>query len=337
MKILVDNVIPFIEGLLERLPGVDSVEYVAPEYFTAENVADADALFVRTRTRCNASLLEGSRVKFIATATIGLDHIDRDWCADNGIFATNAPGCNAPGVAQWVFAAIAQCLPDCRPQETTLGIVGVGHIGRVVEAWARAIGFRVLLNDPPREAAEGPEGFVSLDTIAREADIVTFHTPLSRPPYPWPSWHLCGADFLSKLERKPVILNAARGPVVDTASLIAAYKAGLTGKLAIDTWEGEPVISKELMNIATVATPHIAGYSLQGKQRATAMTVNYFREFIGLPRDKQLEAAIRMPEAPASVADVARSYDILADDRMYRLAPDDMERLRDSYDFRNEP
>ena len=337
MNVLVDNKIPFIEGMLEAIPNVTKAEYIAPEEFTRERVAEADALFVRTRTRCDASLLEGSKVRFIGTATIGYDHIDRQWCAEHGITTRNAPGCNAPGVAQWAFAAIAACLPYCRPEETTLGIVGVGHIGKIVESWARSIGFKVLLNDPPRAEAEGQQGFVSLDEIAAQADIITFHTPLTRQPDEHASYHLCNAEFLSKLAKRPLLLNAARGPVVDTDALIAAHAAGLTRALAIDCWEGEPEIRKDLMDIAAIATPHIAGYSLEGKQRASAMLINSFRTWAGLPLDPGVEAAVRVPNTPRSLEDISLSYNIMADDAMFRKEHTEMERLRNNYCYRHEP
>ena len=337
MNVLVDSKIPFIKGMIESVPGVAKAEYIAPEEFTRERVADADALFIRTRTRCNAALLEGSKVRFIGTATIGHDHIDRQWCAEHGITTTNAPGCNAPGVAQWVFAAIAACLPDCRPEETTLGIVGVGHIGKIVERWARSIGFKVLLNDPPRAALEGPQGFVSLDEIASQADIITFHTPLTHPPHEHASYHLCNANFLSKLAKRPLLLNAARGAVVDTDALIAAHAASLTRDLCIDCWEGEPEIRKDLMDIAAIATPHIAGYSLEGKHRASAMLINSFRTWAGLPADAAIEAAVRVPNTPRSLEDISLNYNILADDAMFRNEHTAMERLRNSYNYRHEP
>ena len=178
MKIIVEKNIPYIQGLLEPF---GTVEYLSANEITADTVRDADALFVRTRTKCNAALLEGSRVKFIATATIGTDHIDLPYCREKGITVRNAPGCNAPAVAQYVFATIARWMEGkpMSPRELTLGVIGVGNVGKIIVRWARNLGFNVLECDPPRQRAEGGS-FVSLDEIARTADIITFHTPLNR-------------------------------------------------------------------------------------------------------------------------------------------------------------
>jgi len=156
MKIVIEKNIPFIKGLLE--PWAE-ISYLAPEEITPQNMADADALITRTRTRCNRELLEGSRCRFIATATIGTDHIDLDYCKEAGITVANAPGCNAPAVAQYVFASIAEVMKrqdDLRtPEELTLGVVGVGNVGRVIARWGRILGMKVLCCDPPRAEAEG--------------------------------------------------------------------------------------------------------------------------------------------------------------------------------------
>ena len=337
MKIVVDDKIPFIKGVLEPY---GSVVYLPAEEIDRNAVADADALFIRTRTHICADLLDGSRVKFVATATIGLDHIDFDYCHAHGIFATNAPGCNAPAVAQYVFASIAaiyrmRC-EAVNPKSLTLGIVGVGHVGKIVEKWARQLGFRVLLNDPPRALAEGGDAFVSLNTIADEADIITFHTPLTRSG-DFPSWHLADGQFFARCQCRPIIINAARGPVVDTQALIQAIDNGIVSRTVIDCWEGEPHISKELLRRVKVATPHIAGYSLQGKIRATTMTLDFFCRHFGI------SPAIEIPEkAPMTIPDVsdisqiAQSYDPLVDMRALLAEPDNFENLRDFYPLRNE-
>lgn len=331
LKIIVDSYIPFLEGLLE--PYFD-VTVLQPADITADAVRDADALLVRTRTRCNADLLAGSRVKFVGTATIGYDHIDRRWCADNGIVTTNAPGCNAPAVAQYVFSAIARLIN--RPVEQhTIGIVGVGNVGRIVERWARSLDMKVMRCDPPRQAVEGGDDWFTLDDVARQADIITFHTPLTREG-DCPSYHLADEVFFAKLKRNPIIINAARGPVVDTPALIAAIERGQTGPVVIDTWEGEPVISRPLMQLVDIATPHIAGYSRDGKVRATRMVLDALCGVFDLPH-----IAMQVPEA-ATVPDgvrlmrVADSYDIMADDRLLRERTDDFEFLRDNYDLRPE-
>ncbi len=216
IKVIIENKIPFIKGVLDDYC---QVSYLAPENITAEVVKDVDAMIIRTRTRCDATLLEHSRCKFIATATIGTDHIDLDYCAKKGISVFNAPGCNAPAVAQYVFASIAYWRAqrfDKRPLESlTIGIVGVGHVGSIVKQWARQLGMNVLCCDPLRAEVECANNFVSLDVIARESDIITFHTPLTKSGK-YPTFHMCDASFLEKVVRCPLIIDSARGPIVDT-------------------------------------------------------------------------------------------------------------------------
>lgn len=331
LRFVVDSYIPFLEGLLEPY---GTVEVLPPDQITPASVRNADALLVRTRTRCDASLLTGSRVRFVGTATIGKDHIDSRWCADNGITAVNAPGCNAPAVAQYVFAAIARLIN--RPvHQHVLGIVGVGHVGSIVERWARSLGMEVMRCDPPRERREGGEGWYTLQDIARRADIITFHTPLTREGED-ATWHLADAAFFDSLRRMPIVINAARGPVVDTPALIAAIDAGLVGHAVIDTWEGEPRINTELMHRAAIATPHIAGYSEAGKVRATRMVLDSMCRTLGLPH-----ITMKVPDPPAiplavSLPQLAAGYDIMADDRILREAPDKFEKLRDTYNLRPE-
>lgn len=313
MRILIESHIPFIRGLAEAAG--HHVEYLEPEQFTPEAVKEADALIIRTRTKCNARLLEGSKVKKIATATIGTDHIDIDFCRRNAIEVFNAPGCNAPGVAQYVLSIIARLRPDCK----CLGIVGVGHVGSIVERWARANGINVLLCDPPRAAAEGKEKFVSLEEIARRCDVITFHVPLDRTTY-----HMINSELLSIASPDALIINAARGPVADTQSLLEASQA-----LAIDCWEGEPEINRDLLAKAAIATPHIAGYSLEGKQRATAMALHAILPEIEMPIPP-------VAEAP-SLLNIKESYDPETETVTLKQNPTGFEQLRNEYAYRPEP
>lgn len=332
MKIIVDSHIPHIQGLIEPYA---QVQYLEPGDITREAVRDADALIVRTRTRCDAALLEGSRVRFIGSATIGTDHIDLDYCAARGVTVRNAPGCNAPAVAQWVFCAIAawmQARDITLADGLTLGIVGVGHIGSIVARWAVQLGFTVLLNDPPRENREDSVGveFSSLDELQCRCDIITFHTPLTRDGR-WPTWHLCDQAFLDGLSRPRLILNAARGPITDNAALLRWY-----GDVALDCWENEPNISRPLLEKAIVGTPHIAGYSLQGKQRGTAMMLAALNDYYGW------DIPIPTIEAPAigardiTLAGIASSYDILADTARLKALPATFESQRNHYPHRQE-
>ncbi len=335
MRIIVDNHIPHIHGLIE--PRAE-VLYLEPENITHEVVRDADALIVRTRTCCDASLLEGSRVRFIGSATIGTDHIDLGYCAAHGITVRNAPGCNAPAVAQWVFCAIhawMQARDIAMPGDLTLGVVGVGHIGSIVARWARQLGFTVLLNDPPRENAENRDGscdeiFSPLDELQHRCDIITFHTPLTRDGQ-WPTWHLCDQAFFDGLARCRLILDAARGPIADNAALLNWH-----GDVGLDCWENEPDISPALLEKAIVATPHIAGYSTEGKQRGTAMMLAALNDFYGWEIPIPMIASRATGAAQVTLEGIAASYDILADSAALKANPAAFESLRNHYTYRHE-
>ena len=332
MRLIVDSHIPHIRGLIE--PRAD-VLYLEPQEIKRDAVRDADVLIVRTRTRCDAALLDGSRVRFIGSATIGTDHIDLDYCASRGITVRNAPGCNAPAVAQWVFCAInawMQARGIAAPDGLTLGIVGVGHIGSIVARWGRALGFTVLLNDPPRENRDGSfdEIFTPLEELQRRCDIITFHTPLTRDGQ-WPTWHLCDQAFLDGLVHCRLILDAARGPIADNAALL-----GWHGDVALDCWENEPGISLPLLEKAIVATPHIAGYSTEGKQRGTAMMLDALNAFCGWDIVVPEIAAPATGAHDVTLAGIAASYDILADTAALKADPAAFESLRNHYHYRNE-
>ncbi len=322
MEIIIENHIPYIHGVLEQCG--HTVSYLAPEQITPQSVSNADAIVIRTRTRADEALLDGSRVKHVVTATIGTDHIDTAYCQRAGIRVSNAPGCNAPAVAQYVLASIASIYGPQRLPELTLGIVGVGHVGKIVERWARALGMKVLRCDPPRAAREGDAGFVSLGEIAAEADVVTFHTPLDDT-----TRHLCGSEFISRLRRRPMIINAARGAVADTDALADALESGTVSAAAIDCWEGEPRISSRLLQLAAIATPHIAGYSAEGKMRASAMAA------------AAVDSAARLPLPAVSDAPtldrIIATYDPMADTAALRAEPTAFEALRNSYRYRPEP
>lgn len=332
IRVVVDSHIPHIRGLIEPFATVD---YLDPKEFTPVAVHDADALVIRTRTRCDAALLDGSCVRFIGSATIGTDHIDLDYCAGHGITVSNAPGCNAPAVAQWVFCAIAAWMRQrgiSSPNGLTLGIVGVGHIGSIVARWARQLGFTVLLNDPPREKRDRSfdDIFSPLDELQRHCDIITFHTPLTADGE-WPTWHLCNRSFLDGLARCRLILNAARGPIADNSALL-----GWQGDIGLDCWENEPAISRDLLEKCVLSTPHIAGYSLEGKQRGTAMMLEALNQHFGW---NILIPTIVAPATGApqvTLEGIADSYDILADTARLKADPYAFESQRNNYTYRKE-
>lgn len=331
LKFIIERNIPFIAGLLE--PYADVV-YLPADEITPEAVRDADALVVRTRTKCDKALLAKSKCRFIATATIGTDHIDLDWCRANGVTVVNAPGCNAPAVAQYVMTAIMQVIN--RPvAQYTLGIVGVGHVGSIVERWARSLDMRVLLCDPPRQRAEGGDVWSTLDEIAAESDIITFHTPLIKDGID-ATYHIAGKEFFDKLRRSPMIINSARGSIVDTPALIEALDDGRVGIAAIDCWENEPGISQNLLDRAAIATPHIAGYSHDGKVRATQMALDALTTFFYLPRINTLAATPKSVAKSVTPASILSSYNPLVDTEILKKSPSDFERLRNEYNYRSE-
>lgn len=336
MKIVIEKNIPFIKGLLE--PWAE-ISYLAPEEINRASMADADALITRTRTRCDKELLEGSRCRFIATATIGTDHIDLDYCKQAGITVANAPGCNAPAVAQYVFASIAEIMnrrdTPAAPEALTLGVVGVGNVGGIVARWGRTLGMNVLCCDPPRAENEGAEGFTDLDTIARQCDVITFHTPLTRSGA-HPTFHMADKNFFDKLAKRPVVINSARGPVIDNEALIDAIDRGQVSTAAIDCWEGEPHINRRLLDKAVIATPHIAGYSREGKVRATAMALKALTGFFNLPDITPEETVPAGAARNVTLPSIAGSYSPAADTTALKTSPDNFEALRNHYDLRHE-
>ena len=329
MRVIIDRGIPFIQGVLE--PFAD-VEYIAGEEFTAEAIVNADALIIRTRTRCDKALLEGSKVQFIATATIGFDHIDLDYCRNHNIAVATSAGCNARGVLQWVAASLALLAKryDCAPQEHTLGIVGVGNVGRLVKEHAEHWGFNTICCDPPREAAEHL-GFVSLEEVLRSADIVTLHTPLDHSTY-----HLINSQNIALLRSGATLINASRGECVATE---ATRRNDLT--YITDVWEGEPNIDHDYLAKSLVATPHIAGYSAQGKANATAMAVQALAHHFDLPLTdwQPTEVKVVAPQMIAweeMCATIEQYCDLATESKTLRNNPRCFESLRNNYHYREE-
>ena len=334
IRLVIENKIPFIKGLLDD---ICDVKYLDPEDITADAMRHADALITRTRTRCDQSLLQYSPCRFIATATIGTDHIDLDYCRNNGITVANAPGCNAPAVAQYTLASIANWLDiNNRPVDTvTIGIVGVGNVGSIVNRWAQQLGMKVMLCDPPRADKEGDNTFVTLDEIARHCDIITFHTPHTTSGT-YATHHMCDSRFLNLTQHCPLIINCARGPIVDTQALVTALEAGIVADTVIDCWEGEPNISIQLLDRALIATPHIAGYSREGKIRATEMVLSAFAQHFNLPEVHTAETVAPGAAETVTLDSITASYNPLNDTAALKAAPHTFESLRNNYNYRNE-
>ena len=340
MKAVIDEKIPFLREALEAmghcvvaLPGVK---------ICTDDVADADALFVRTRTRCDKALLHGSKVRFIGTATIGYDHIDADYCAENGIRWASAAGCNAGAVLQYVQSVIYTWSKErgCPVEGLSLGVVGVGEIGSRVAAWAEEAGMTVYRNDPPRQEKEGSDAFVSLAEIAEKCDIITFHPTLERAGR-YPSYHLADEDFFASLKNCRLLINASRGPVVDNKALLAALENAVLPDAVLDVWEGEPDLSLPLLNKVYIATPHIAGYSAEGKLNATALVLKAFASFVGYDGELPLPL-LPAPEPSAVVAPtyadaMLQIYNPHADSLRLKQLPSSFEEQRNNYLLRREP
>lgn len=347
MKIIIDDKIPYIKGALE--PFADVV-YLPGSQTKPEVVKDADALITRTRTKCNRDLLDGSNVKFIATATIGFDHIDTEYCREAGIEWTNAPGCNSGSVEQYIASALAVLSQkhNFSLSGKTLGIVGVGNVGSKVARIAKAYGMNVLLNDPPRERSEGKRQFVSLNEILAQSDIITLHVPLNMTGED-KTLHLADDAFFAKAEKKPFVINSCRGEVVETEAMKTALKSGQVAGAVIDCWENEPGIDRELLEMVDIATPHIAGYSKDGKANGTAMSVQAISRFFGLSIDHWACQNVELPATTEITIDgkgktteevlqeaVLATYDIREDDERLRLSPESFEKQRGDYPVRRE-
>lgn len=340
IKIVADRNIPFLEGVFE--PYADVV-YIDGKAICREDVLDADALVIRTRTRCNEALLGGSRVSMIATATIGTDHIDFGFCNAHGIEVHNAEGCNAGGVMQYVFSALygTASRKAIKLDGATMGIIGVGNVGRKVEHMAEYLGFNVLRCDPPRAAREGADGFCSLEHLLMNSQIVTMHTPLDET-----TRRMADAEFFSLMRPGAFFINASRGEVVDEDALM--YAIPKLGPVIIDTWNNEPDINVRLLDMVDIATPHIAGYSYQGKQNGTASAVQAVARHFGIADLYGFFPATDIPEHEpvrldlkgmnqGEVASVLQyNYPIFTDDFMFRMQPDQFEKLRSEYKYRRE-
>ena len=329
MKVVIDSAIPYIAGVLEPYA---EVVYRAGEQFSSSDVKDADALIIRTRTRCDEALLEGSSVKLIATATIGFDHIDLQYCASQGIEVVTAAGCNAAGVLQWVAATLAllartQCW---QPDQKRLGIVGVGNVGSLVERYARRWGFEVICCDPPRQERERGD-FITLEELLPQTDIVTLHTPLDDT-----TRGMINPQTLALMKPSATLINASRGEVAQTEALLSAQQT-----LCLAVWEREPNINRELLAKAFVATPHIAGYSAQGKANAAMAVVRAVARRFALPLVEWYPSAVEPVERKditweKMYQSVERYCNLPSESAILKSRPAEFEALRNNYNYREE-
>lgn len=340
MKIVADRNVPFLEGVFEPYA---EVVYKDGRDIGPEDVKDADALIIRTRTRCDASLLDGSSVKIIATATIGMDHIDQVYCSNHGIQVCNAEGCNSGGVMQYVFSALygVASRKSIKLDDAVFGVVGVGNVGKKVAFMAEYLGFKVLRCDPPRAAKEGEEGFCSLEYLLAVSDVVTLHVPLDDT-----TRGMADETFFASMKPGAIFINAARGEVMDDAALKMAIPK--FGAVIIDTWNNEPDVDEELIDMVDVATPHIAGYSYQGKQNGTASAVHAVAEFFGIsdlydyfpktdvPEHEPVKLDLKDKKQGEVAAVLQYNYPIFADDFRFRMEPANFEKMRTNYQYRRE-
>ena len=346
IKVVCDDKVKFLTGVIEPYA---NVVFKAGSSITRNDLLDAQALIVRTRTKCNKDLLEGTSVKFIGTATIGFDHIDTSWVEKSGIEWTNAPGCNSGSVKQYVAAALALLVTEKKMllEGKTIGIVGVGNVGKKVAQVAKAFGMKVLLNDPPRQRS-GEAGFVSYEEVLSNADIITYHVPYICEGVD-KTFHLFDDSTLKKVRQGVVIINTSRGEVVDTQSLKSGLKSAIVSNAILDVWENEPNIDLELLKMTFIATPHIAGYSVDGKAMGSAMTVRALATKFGLPLTNWYPENIPTPESLVLEMDcnnlsdeeilsmlILNTHDLRGDDFRLRNDVINFESLRGSYPVRRE-
>jgi erythronate-4-phosphate dehydrogenase len=327
MKIVADENIPLLRDAFGSL---GEVVAVPADAIRPALLRDAQALLVRSVTPVGAVLLDGSAVRFVATATIGVDHVNQEYLQQRGIAFASAEGSNAQSVAEYVFTALAVLAErgGWRLAGRTLGIVGVGNVGSRVARIAEGLGMTVLANDPPLACETGDPKYVPIETLF-DADIVTFHVPLTREGHD-ATYHRIGENLLSRLKRSVILLNTSRGSVADTAALKATCAAGRLGALVFDVWENEPNIDLELLKTVDLATPHIAGYSYDGKVNGTRMILEAFCRHFGLQRmwnpsprmPPPEKPRIRLPagvDAQQAIRYATRAaYDIEADDARLR-------------------
>jgi erythronate-4-phosphate dehydrogenase len=347
IRIIADDKIPFLKSVLEPYA---EVLYMPGKDIDGSAMMDADALLIRTRTKCTEFNLRGTKVSFIGTATIGFDHIDTQYCEKNNIKWTNAPGCNSSSVYQYISTALLKISSDSgfNLKDKTIGIVGVGNVGSKVEKFARSLGMNVLLNDPPRASREGGSSFHNLSTVLQESDIVTIHVPLNTVGKNL-TYHILNEKNFKKMNKCAWLINSSRGEVVSTLALKQTLESGKLSGAVLDVWENEPDIDLELMEKSFIATPHIAGYSTDGKANGTAIVVNALCDYFNLSLKNWYPLNVPAPPFPEisiegktkSDEDIIReavyhTYDISEDDERLRFKPSEFEKQRGDYPMRRE-
>lgn len=292
MLIVADENIPLLDAFFE---GFGEIRRVPGRSIDRATVEQADVLLVRSVTNVNRGLLEGSKVRFVGTCTIGTDHLDLDYFQQAGITWSSAPGCNARGVVDYVLGSLLTLaeIEGADLTRRTYGVVGAGEVGGRLVKVLQGLGWNVLVCDPPRQAAEGGD-FVSLEQIIEQCDVISLHTPLKKHGA-GSTWHLFDQNRLNQLKPGAWLINASRGPVVDNAALCEVLLQREDLQAVLDVWEGEPEVDVALAELCVLATPHIAGYSLDGKQRGTAQIYQAYCDFLGQPAQVRLSDLLPAP------------------------------------------
>lgn len=353
MNIAVDRNMPLAQEAFSTLGHVTRID---GRSVTAEDLQDTQILAIRSTTKVTASLLEGTAIRFVGTATIGTDHLDIPMLEQRNIHWCYSPGCNARSVAEYVTAALLELSVrlDLPLQGKTLGVIGVGNVGSRVVKQAKALGMRVLMNDPPRQRAippGSPDPFVDLHTLLAQSDVVTLHVPLSRSG-PDPTFHMADQNFFAAMQPHACFLNAARGPVVQTDALLAARQHNQLRAILLDTWETEPIVDPAVLRQVDIGTPHIAGHSYEGKLGGTMMVYEEACRFLACEPTFDPTLHLPPPTVPTLNANTADSieqtllelirpvYDITADDKRLRAhcakGPKTFDPLRKQYPIRRE-
>ena len=346
MLIVADDRIPFLKGALEPFA---EMKYLPGASIGPGDLKNADGLIVRTRTKVNEALLKGSNVKAVVSATIGTDHLDIPWLEANDIAWANAPGCNSGSVKQYIASVFANLELNYYPlRGKTLGIVGVGNVGSKVAKVGEAFGMRILLNDPPRAAAEPDFPNVDLNVLLQMSDVVTFHVPLTREGA-YATYNLLNDTTLLMMKRGGVLINSSRGEVVEQRVLMKGISSGLIERAVLDVWEEEPDISRDLQERLMLGTPHIAGYSVDGKANGTSAAVRFMSQQFGLGLDgwspSELPVFDDMCLSPSDEVEqlnlklaqlVISTYNVADDAQKLFEHPEKFEELRGNYPVRRE-
>ncbi|OHB80283.1 MAG: hypothetical protein A2Z25_07020 [Planctomycetes bacterium RBG_16_55_9] len=324
MKIVADANIPFVR---ECFSSIAEVTVVSGREITPWIVADAEVLLVRSITPVGVDLLAGSKVRFVATATIGFDHIDVDFLRRNKIGFASAPGSNANSAAEYVIAGLLEIggRHNIELEGKAIGVIGVGNVGGRVARKCAALGMQVYLNDPPLQRQTGDPEYLPIEELY-DCDFITVHTPLTFGG-PDKTYHLVNEEFLGSLKEECIFVNASRGGVVDSGALKAAIRSGRLKAVILDVWENEPNIDTELLGIVDIGTPHIAGYSLDGKITGLMMIYRSTCEYFGLEPKFDAEDFLPTPAVPK----VKLSSDVIDEQQalskavreVYRIEQDD--------------